>query len=213
LLGASTAAGCRPQRKDAQSPGPSTIEEAERRLAANAEALSAEGIVVPTRVAVSTVPSPIVRDPLEPPPAEDSDTDPDGPSPDPEPTDVPFDEDAPESQPPEPSPSREVDEDSPAPAAPRDQERSFRFDKRRGVRVTDRNKRKKNRTRCERVCDLAEATCDLQLQICGLAERHVTDVRYEEACSRAELQCEAAARECRACDGGPMAWTVSSPPC
>lgn len=55
-------------------------------------------------------------------------------------------------------------------------------------------------SRCERVCDLAEATCELETQICELAERHPDEPRYAQACARAEQQCEAAARACDRCE-------------
>ncbi len=55
-------------------------------------------------------------------------------------------------------------------------------------------------TRCERICDLAEATCTLSDRICELAAEHVDDVRYENACERATSQCEAASEACSMCE-------------
>jgi hypothetical protein len=50
------------------------------------------------------------------------------------------------------------------------------------------------------VCDLADATCDLETQICTLAEEHSDDPRYTNACVRSEEQCVAAAEACEACE-------------
>lgn len=55
-------------------------------------------------------------------------------------------------------------------------------------------------TRCERVCGLAEATCDLEVQICELATRHPDEPRYAQACLRAEQQCKAASEACQRCE-------------
>lgn len=55
-------------------------------------------------------------------------------------------------------------------------------------------------TRCTRICDLAEATCELETQICELAARHPDEPRYAQACARAEQQCEAASRACQTCE-------------
>jgi hypothetical protein len=67
-------------------------------------------------------------------------------------------------------------------------------------RWLDKRGRKKNEAeRCQRICDLAEATCDLADKICELAQSHPDEVRYDEACSRAEHQCRVAAEACTAC--------------
>ena len=42
---------------------------------------------------------------------------------------------------------------------------------------------------CETLCDLSSATCDLQVRICVLAERHTDDPRYGNACKRATTDC------------------------
>lgn len=55
------------------------------------------------------------------------------------------------------------------------------------------------RTRCERVCDLAAATCDLRDRICNLAGDHPDDTRYADACTRADDQCTAAKSYCDGC--------------
>jgi hypothetical protein len=49
------------------------------------------------------------------------------------------------------------------------------------------------------VCELAATTCDLRERVCGLAEDHADDSRYDEACRRAEDQCDAATRHCQSC--------------
>jgi hypothetical protein len=55
-------------------------------------------------------------------------------------------------------------------------------------------------TRCERVCGLSEATCELEAQICTLAMRHPDEPRYAQACARAEQQCIAAVDACDRCE-------------
>jgi hypothetical protein len=54
-------------------------------------------------------------------------------------------------------------------------------------------------TRCERLCGLAESTCDLRDRICRMAERHFGDIRYVASCLRAEDQCEAVRGQCESC--------------
>jgi hypothetical protein len=54
-------------------------------------------------------------------------------------------------------------------------------------------------TQCERICGLAESTCDLRDRICRMAERHFGDVRYATSCIRAEDQCEAVRSRCESC--------------
>lgn len=53
--------------------------------------------------------------------------------------------------------------------------------------------------RCRRICDLSEATCDLQDKICALAQEHAGEMRYATVCARAEDDCERAAEACHAC--------------
>lgn len=83
----------------------------------------------------------------------------------------------------------EADED-----APRSMTRRSRASRR------ERRERDEQPTRCERVCDLADATCDLEAQICDLASRHPREQRYQRACERAEQQCEAAMDACDRCE-------------
>lgn len=54
-------------------------------------------------------------------------------------------------------------------------------------------------TRCERLCSLAQTTCDLRDRICTMADRHFGDVRYATSCQRAEDQCEAVRSQCESC--------------
>ncbi|MEX1365749.1 MAG: hypothetical protein AB1Z98_21660 [Nannocystaceae bacterium] len=67
-------------------------------------------------------------------------------------------------------------------------------------RASNRAERRESSSRCERICDLADATCSLEAQICDLAARHPEQERYLLACERAELQCEAAMDACDGCD-------------
>ncbi|HWB74841.1 MAG TPA: hypothetical protein VG755_07790 [Nannocystaceae bacterium] len=56
--------------------------------------------------------------------------------------------------------------------------------------------------RCEQICELAEVACGLQEQICTLAESHVGEPRYEDACWRARDQCDVGQDACAACSAG-----------
>lgn len=53
--------------------------------------------------------------------------------------------------------------------------------------------------RCTQICDLAAVACELQEQICTLAESHVGEPRYEDACWRARDQCDVGQDACTAC--------------
>jgi hypothetical protein len=53
--------------------------------------------------------------------------------------------------------------------------------------------------RCTRICDLAEATCDLQGRICALADDHPTQRQYADVCGRAEDDCARATAACEDC--------------
>ena len=55
--------------------------------------------------------------------------------------------------------------------------------------------------RCDRICSIAEATCDLSEQICELADAHEGEARYTQACDRAGTQCTDAGDACSACRG------------
>lgn len=65
--------------------------------------------------------------------------------------------------------------------------------------TVSRGKAKAGPPRCTRICDLAQATCELRDHICGLAREHPDDARYTEACARAESQCTAASNACDTC--------------
>lgn len=53
--------------------------------------------------------------------------------------------------------------------------------------------------RCTQICELAEVACALQQQICTLAESHVGEPRYEDACWRARDQCDVGQDACDEC--------------
>lgn len=55
--------------------------------------------------------------------------------------------------------------------------------------------------RCDRICAIAEATCDLSDQICDLAGAHDGETRYADACDRAGGQCTDATDACSVCRG------------
>lgn len=55
------------------------------------------------------------------------------------------------------------------------------------------------RARCERICELTAATCDLESRICSLADEHAGEDRYASACARAGDRCDEASEACRAC--------------
>lgn len=54
--------------------------------------------------------------------------------------------------------------------------------------------------RCEQVCELATAICELESQICGLLPRHPGEARYQAACDRAGADCRLATEACHACN-------------
>jgi hypothetical protein len=155
-----TAPACKRPTAAGESAAPTTLDQAQQRLAANADALAAEGIAVPSGEAARVT--------------EDED----------DLGDAQFGQDA------------EAEEASP----PAPDEPAVTSQRREDRRVTVHKARTRTQTRCERVCGLAESTCELQLQICELAERHATDTRYADACDRAALQCDAAAAECHRCE-------------
>lgn len=55
--------------------------------------------------------------------------------------------------------------------------------------------------RCAELCGLADTACELRTQICGLAQDHVGESRYEAACWRANDQCTRASAACDDCKG------------
>ena len=56
--------------------------------------------------------------------------------------------------------------------------------------------------RCTRICNLADAICDLEANICRLASEHEDDERYTNACARAQTDCERAQTGCEECGDG-----------
>lgn len=56
-------------------------------------------------------------------------------------------------------------------------------------------------TRCERICELAAAVCDLEARICALADEHAGEDRYASTCARAGGDCQRATEACDACSG------------
>lgn len=53
--------------------------------------------------------------------------------------------------------------------------------------------------RCQNICDLSAATCELEGKICDLATRHPEDPRYGDLCRRADDDCRQAAEACQRC--------------
>lgn len=60
-------------------------------------------------------------------------------------------------------------------------------------------KKKDGMSRCERICGLKDAICDVSDRICGLAETHADDKKYTEACTRSESRCTQATDACSSC--------------
>ncbi len=166
-LGVLAVVGCKPPTQGSSPPAPATLEEAQARLDANADALQAEGVYLPP--ATGEVPA-----------GEEADGD----------ERTPHDDEAPPE--PGPAPTTATDGVQADEAERGAVSKAFKRERRAA--------RNRPSTRCERLCGLAEATCDLQVQICELSDRHPGDVRYADTCARAELQCDAAARECQICD-------------
>lgn len=176
------ASACKPDASRAPRADLDNIAAIESELAANAARLQAQGVPV-TSVAQEGADAAVPADPVAAGGAA-----PDSPEPEPEPAEPP------------PAPSiAEADEESMAEAPARDR----RDGRNRRLEASEKRAKKskdKERTRCERICDLADSTCDLAGRICALAEEHVDDVRYEEACDNAEAQCEAASEACETCE-------------
>lgn len=53
--------------------------------------------------------------------------------------------------------------------------------------------------RCERICSLKDAICEVSERICALAETHEDDSKYTDACARSETRCDEAATACSSC--------------
>lgn len=168
-----------------------TLAEIEAELARNDQALAGEGIVV----AMATPPAHGEAPPAEPAPTVETETD----------AIDPGAEDGDEggdagavAQPvaPEPAPVTQPTAAFEAPELTAGEAAPERTSRR---RMSSRSRRE-TATRCDRVCGLAEATCELETQICELATRHPDEPRYAQACQRAEQQCAAASEACNRCE-------------
>ncbi|MEZ4451456.1 MAG: hypothetical protein R3B09_18445 [Nannocystaceae bacterium] len=62
-----------------------------------------------------------------------------------------------------------------------------------------RRERRRESSRCVEVCGLSTSICDLEVQICGLAQRHPDEPRYHQVCARASDDCTSAREACNAC--------------
>lgn len=180
-------AACKPAGKDARAPMvDDDIEAIERQLAVNANSLQAEGIMIAQREP-SPAPTGATQEAAGGDVALGYEDDAGGEA---AATVSADDESEEELLDPEPAPMEPAD----APVA-ESVRRSNRADRR-----YERARKKDARSRCERICDLGEATCELAEQICALADRHVDEVRYEDACERAATQCRVASAACTNCD-------------
>lgn len=54
-------------------------------------------------------------------------------------------------------------------------------------------------SRCATLCELSEAICQLEVQICSMAEDHEGDPIYVDACERAVEDCELSGDACNQC--------------
>jgi hypothetical protein len=54
-------------------------------------------------------------------------------------------------------------------------------------------------SRCTTLCELSEAICQLEVQICSMAKDHEGDPIYVDACERAVDDCELSGDACNAC--------------
>ncbi len=53
--------------------------------------------------------------------------------------------------------------------------------------------------RCEQICTVADAICELGSRVCDLAQQHDGDERYATACLRAEQDCSEGELACQSC--------------
>jgi len=60
--------------------------------------------------------------------------------------------------------------------------------------------RRETQQRCEDLCGLNVAICELEGSICSLAQDHGDDPTYADACERASEDCEISAEACDRCD-------------
>jgi hypothetical protein len=196
IVAALAAPACKKAAPGSQAPRvySDDIEDLEAELARNASELQSQGIVIAQRETATSVGG--AAEPAETPdvpPTDDTAAQEAGEGDD-------FDEGEDEvmdDPSPEPTAPPEADEASPS-SGPGKESRSIRY--RRFSRRDRRGERRERSQRCERICSLADATCDLAEHICALADKHVDDVRYETACDRAADQCRAASQACTKCE-------------
>jgi hypothetical protein len=99
----------------------------------------------------------------------------------------------------ESSPTQEREAmDAPRSAPPDRKRRAHAHASNRSRLAAERDQRRPH-TRCEKICVLADTTCELRERVCTLAGEHPDDVRYQDACRRAEDQCGAATQHCESC--------------
>jgi hypothetical protein len=111
--------------------------------------------------------------------------------------------------PPEPAPDFSGDDAPPVNASPPEEDEPRALSARDHESIEREKSPRRNRrakmarsappTRCERLCGLAQSTCDLRDRICRMAERHFGDIRYATSCQRAEDQCDAVRSQCESC--------------
>jgi hypothetical protein len=178
-----------------------TIAEIEAELARTDQELAGEGIMIAMAtpmVAPPNVPGPAVEEPAaEEPVADEPGTEPEG-----------DDDGSGVSDPPEPTAHPSEPMPTTAPTSVYEGELlgaespsvDSSVQRREGRQRASSRSRRDTDTRCERVCRLAEATCELETQICELAARHPDEPRYAQACARADQQCEAASQACQRCE-------------
>lgn len=183
VLGATACKGSAPPRAPRRDISSMDVEAIDRELALNREELEAAGIYIPPAKTKAQEPPPAFEQPVPPAPEPELGGDVEEPQEAEEDAVVTEATDAP------PAVASSEDQDSGA----------FRRRDRKGGRRFERAARRESADRCDRICDLADVTCDLEAQVCALAARHAHDIRYEGACERAELQCDAAGRECQLC--------------
>lgn len=181
---------CKP-KASSQAPGRNvqdwTLAEIEAELAHNDQALAGEGIMV--AVATPAVGAEPRIEPASPEPAPITESE-----------SLPFEEGSedrdiqPSASPPTAMPEAALSHEAELTTA------DGASDRRTSQRRMSSRARRDELSRCERVCQLAEATCELEDQICALAERHPDEPRYEQACLRAEQQCVAASQACQRCE-------------
>jgi hypothetical protein len=196
---------CKPNKEGSRAPHRDvhgwTLAEIEAELARNDAVLAGEGIMVAVAPTIAPPDGPGME--VVPPVTE-----PEGETTDPEPG-VDIDDGSepgedPEISPPEPMPTARPEPQPVYGGAEEPMETSVAPDsaaeRRVGKRRLSSRSRREANSRCDRLCGLAEATCELETQICELSARHPGEPRYQQACLRAEQQCIAASDACQRCE-------------